>query len=419
MLEYILLLIFLAGFATIILEEILRMNKAKSALFFGTLCWVLLFVVASIHGHAHEMEEQFDENVLEIAMLWLFLISAMTFVAYLDKKGIIENTVYKYLPQKISHKKLLLIMGLFTFLFSSVADNLTATLVALTILLALKIETEKVLRYAVVIVFAANAGGVALITGDVTTLMIFLGGKVAMSHLLWLFIPALISLTLIYFFISRSLTGSIEIIKKKDMRIHSIDIAIGAVFFLTIISILLGHLLFHIPPVLIFLFGLSIMFLTSWIHKMKNNEDLRILDYIKSAEFDALFFFLGVLLLVGSLKEVGILDKISYLYDYMPAYVANYFIGLASAVVDNIPLTAIMLKSNLPLSEASWLSLTYAVGVGGSLFSIGSAAGVVAMSKIKELSFTRYLRFSFVILIAYTFGYICAHFLSLFVTGSL
>ncbi len=412
-LEIFLTMIFFIAFGLIILEETLKMNKAKSTLFFGTFVWIVLFLFAGFLGLEH-LEHDFEENILEIAILWLFLISAMTFVAYMDKKGFIEKVVYNSLPKKISEKKLMFAIGVFTFIFSSIADNLTATLVSITILLTLKIQGKKLIKYAVLVVFAANAGGVALITGDVTTLMIFLEGKVEMANLLWLFIPSFVSFLVIYFLISRGM-NKILVIKKRKNVINTIDIKIAITFLLTIIMIILGHVFYHIPPVLMFLFGLSVMFLIGWHHKRRNNEDLKILDYIRVVEFEALFFFLGVLLLVGMLKEIGILQKVTFLYDFMPISVANYLIGILSSVVDNIPLTAAMLKAGIDMSQSGWIALTYAVGVGGSLLSIGSAAGVVAMCKIKELTFAVYLKYSLYIFIAYTIGYIGAFYIGLIV----
>lgn len=412
MIEILLLIIFLIGFLTIALEETLKMNKAKSALFFGTLGWIILFL--SNHGSGEVISHAFDENLLEIASLWLFLICAMTFVAYMDKRGIIENTVYQFLPEKISEKKLMLVMGIFTFFFSAVADNLTATLISLTIILALKIEKEKLLKYAVLIIFAANAGGVALITGDVTTLMIFLAGKVTMTNLIWLMIPSFVAMMSLYLMLMRGVKGEVKIIK-EDKKVDRVDYIIGGIFFATIVCIILGHVVYHIPPVLLFLFGLSVMFMIGWIHIHHKKKDLKLLEYIREAEFDALFFFLGVLLLVGMLKEAGILAKLTILYDIIPTHMANYFIGILSSVVDNIPLTAAMLKADLAIDAASWLSLTYAVGVGGSLLVIGSAAGVVAMSKISGLTFTKYLKYTLPVFVAYTIGFIGTYFMSIWI----
>jgi Na+/H+ antiporter NhaD/arsenite permease-like protein len=410
-LEIILTILFLIAFILIAFEEGLKMNKAKSTLFLGTFVWIILFLFAPSFGGAHFIEEAFEETILEIAILWLFLIAAMTFVAYMDRQGFIENIVYKYLPDKITEKKLLLFIGIFTFFFSSLADNLTATLVAITILIALNIEPKKLITYCVFVIFAANAGGVAMITGDVTTLMIFNAGKVEIVPLLSLFLPSFLALMVLYLLISRSVTGVMNI-EKKNRKISKHDLIIGAIFISTIISVIAGHVLFHIPAMLTFLFGMSVMLMYGWIVIMKQKRDeLELLEYIRAIEFDALFFFLGVLMLVGMLSAIGILGKAAILYDVIPVYFANYIIGILSSVVDNIPLTAAMLKAGIVMVPGDWLAMTYAVGVGGSLLVIGSAAGVVAMSKIKALTFGVYLKSFGYIFIAYSVGYVAAYFM--------
>jgi len=409
-LEIILTILFLFAFVLIAFEEGLKMNKAKSTLFLGTFVWIVLFLFASKFGGAHFIEEAFHETVLEIAILWLFLIAAMTFVAYMDRQGFIENLVYKYLPEKISEKKLLFIIGVFTFFFSSLADNLTATLVALTILLALKIDSKKLMTYCVFVIFAANAGGVAMITGDVTTLMIFNAGMVKILPLLALFVPSFLSLMVLYFLLAQKISGTMEIVS-NDNKVTNHDLIIGAIFILTIISVIAGHVLFHIPAMLTFLFGMSVMLLYGWVVIVKTkNDELELLEYIRAIEFDALFFFLGVLLLVGMLSTIGVLGKAAVLYDIIPVSIANYIMGMLSSVVDNIPLTAAILKGGITMVPGDWLAMTYAVGVGGSLLVIGSAAGVVAMSKIKSLTFGTYLKFFGYIFVSYTIGYIAAYF---------
>ncbi len=410
MIEIVLTAIFILAFILIAFEEACKINKAKSTLFLGTLVWIILFIAGSTNPETlHEVEHAFEESILEIAILWLFLIAAMTFVAYMDKQGFIENIVYRYLPKKISLKKLLFIIGTFTFFFSSLADNLTATLVSLTIILALNIKKEYILTFATLIVFSANAGGVAMITGDVTTLMIFNAGKVDIIPLLFLFIPSFISFLVLFAILQRYVKGNLEI-PKQNSEFSKIDIIIGAIFLFTILGVILGHVFFHIPATLSFLFGLSVMLLVGWVVIVKKKKDeLELLEYIRAVEFDALFFFLGVLLLVGMLSHIGVLNSVTALYEIIPVSVTNYLVGMLSSVVDNIPLTAAMLKAGLSMSPANWLALTYAVGVGGSLLVIGSAAGVVAMSKIKDLTFLNYMKFFFAIFIAYSIGYVGAY----------
>ena len=179
---------------------------------------------------------------------------------------------------------------------------------------------------------------------------------------------------------------------------------IGALFLLTILATISANALFSMPPVLMFLFGLSIMFLVSRF--MSDDSDLDpILEYIRVIEFETLLFFLGILLLVGMLMEIDILQSLVAIYDVMQPLAANYLMGVFSAIIDNVPLTAALLKAGIEMSPGEWMGLTYAVGVGGSLLVIGSAAGIVAMSKIPGLTFATYARYRGHLFLAYTLGY--------------
>ncbi len=389
------------GFLSIIIEDFTKIDKAKSTLFFGTLVWVLYFIVPPNGFDTPQLMHSLNENLLEIATLWLFLMAAMTFVAYVSHKGVIDGIVNRVMPTQMSERRLMLITGLFAFFFSSMADNITATLVCITVLVSLNLSTEKLLRYIVLVVFAVNSGGAALITGDVTTLMIFLAGKVKIVDLFLLSLPALAAVLFLAFMLSRSLQGQV-ILVKREIEVATGDQIIAGLFLATIIGTIGANMAFAIPPVLSFLFGLSVMFIA--VHFL--NKDEPVLEYIRKIEFDTLLFFLGVLLLVGMLKELHVLEHFPTLYEKLPVVVANYTVGLFSALIDNVPLTAALLKSGIEMTEGQWLTLTYSAGVGGSLLAIGSAAGVVAMSKIPALSFIAYLRYSAYLLLAYTLGFL-------------
>lgn len=403
-------LIALAGLAllSIVLEEVIHVNKAKSTLFLGAFAWILVFLFPEAGTTPEELRHKLDENILEIAGLWLFLMAAMTFVAFLNHQGLIETLIYKLLPRRISERKLIFLVAIFAFVFSSLCDNITATLVSVALVLSLRLDRRKTLRFTVMVVFAVNSGGVALITGDVTTLMIFLAGKVNIQDLLLLSAPAFVSVLVLAAMLSRPLTGTTEIIPTPRRDDH-VGKVIAAVFLATIIGTIVLNVVAGIPPVLTFLFGLSLMFL---IGRFLYAEDKRenLLDYIRKIEFDTLMFFLGILLLVGMLKEIGVLDSLVRIYEVMPPVAANFVMGLFSAVVDNVPLTAALLKSNIDMSHAEWLSLTYAVGVGGSMLVIGSAAGIVAMSKVEILTFGTYGRYVVFLAIAFLIGYAGSYF---------
>ncbi len=201
------------------------------------------------------------------------------------------------------------------------------------------------------------------------------------------------------------------VVRKHRTDVRGVDLAIACTFLCTILSTIVLNVLVAIPPVLTFLFGLSIMFLIARFFHDDTEEP--ILEYIRVIEFETLLFFLGILLLVGMLKEIHVLDSLVALYGTLPASVANYLMGVLSATIDNVPLTAALLKAGIDMSAPAWMGLTYAVGVGGSLLSIGSAAGIVAMSKIPGLTFGSYLRFSPYLLLAYSLGYVAVYYLGI------
>jgi Na+/H+ antiporter NhaD/arsenite permease-like protein len=301
-LPYVLVSLALVGLLAVVLEEVIHVNKAQVVLFLGALSWVLLFMFTPDAAHHERVQAGLEENIAEIASLWLFLLAAMTFVAYLNKKGLIESVIYKLLPRQISERKLLLLAALFAFAFSSLADNITATLISVALILSLRLPAKKTLRFATVMVFSVNSGGVAMITGDVTTLMIFLAGKVSITNLLLLSAPALLAVLVLAALLARPL-NAVATIDRQPTDVQRVDVVIAVVFLLTILSTILCNVVFDIPPVLSFLTGLSVMFLVARAFG-EDTENHPILNYIRQIEFDTLLFFLGILLLVGSLKEI-------------------------------------------------------------------------------------------------------------------
>ena len=415
MLLYVLYAFLLLSLFCILFEDFTHLSKSKAVLFFGTLSWLLIFMNPDQFGGFDEIKDKFMEDVLDISNLWLFLVSTMTFVAYLNKQGFIDALIHKILPEKISERTLLLVIGLFAFAFSSIADNVTATLVSLSIVMALKLPAEQLIRFAVVIVFAVNSGGVAMITGDVTTLMIFLAGKLNVAQLMLLSMPAAAGVAILALLLSRGMHEELHIVP-SDQKITRFDALIATVFFLTICNVIFGSLYFNIPPMLMFLFGMSVMFILGWIGQ-EHDHAHDILQYIREVEFETLLFFLGVLLIVGMMKQLGLLADITKVTVLLPTMASNYLIGVASAFIDNVPMTQAMLKAGLHLSAANWMGLTYSIGVGGSLLVIGSAAGIVALNRCGPLSFMSYLKYLWAVLIAYTAGFLLATALGNFVYG--
>ncbi|GMG86774.1 sodium:proton antiporter NhaD [Biformimicrobium ophioploci] len=404
MLEYFLIGISILALLCIVFEEVIHLNKAKSTLFLGCIAWLTLYIHAAGDTKAQQaINHSLDENLLEIATLWLFLMATMTFVAYLNAKGMIQAAVQKIFPTHLSIRRLMILVALFAMLLSAICDNVTATLVSLGLIQAYDLDRKTRIQMAALVVFAVNSGGVALITGDVTTLMIFLKGHVTMPQLITLVAPAAAAVVFLALVFSIGQKGQVKS-EVVERQFDTVDILIAAAFFATIISTMLFNILFAVPPVLTFLTGLSVMFLIGRTAKT-DAQQTKILEYIRQVEFDTLLFFLGILLLVGMLKEIGVLDQLAHLYAQYDPKISNYVAGSASALLDNVPLTAALLKAQPALSTSEWLGLTYAVGVGGSLLAIGSAAGIIVMSKLKEVTFAGYLRHTPALAAAYTLGY--------------
>lgn len=388
---------------SIALEEVLHFNKAKSTLFLGCVAWVSLFVHASRQGTSEHIQHVLNENLLDIASLWLFLMATMTFVAYLNARGMVSELVQRIMPGELTFRQLTILLGIFAMLLSMVCDNITATLVGIGVVQAFKLEPKERIRLCVVLVFAVNSGGVILITGDVTTLMIFSDGRVTMGQLLKLALPAVAGVGLLILLMSFGASRRITA-ENKVHTIEWLDVVIGTIFISTIAATMIFNLLYDIPPVLTFLFGLSIMLMVGGlVHTY--NQQIHLLEYIRQIQFDTLLFFLGILLLVGALKEVGVLVALTELYLRVDPNYSSYLMGLISSILDNVPLTAALLKAEPQLSSSQWLSLAYSVGIGGSLLVIGSAAGIVAMSKVKELTFMQYARYLPHILASFSLGY--------------
>lgn len=403
MVEYLLISFAILALLSIVFEEITHINKAKTTLFFGCISWIALFINAQPGEHSL-LNHQLEENLLEIAVLWLFLMSTMTFVAYLNAKGVIQTAVQKLFPAKLSKRRLMLLVALFSLVLSAICDNVTATLVTLTLLQSFDLDKKTKLKMAVLTIFAVNSGGVSLITGDVTTLMIFLDGHVKISELLILLVPAIASVFFLTIILSVGTKGQAAI-EPCEQSYERVDIIIAGIFFSTILLTMLLNIFFKIPPVLTFMSGLSIMFLVGRTYRT-DNEETQILDYVRKIEYDTLLFFLGILLIVGMLKEIGVLELITEIYSKFDPNVSSFLAGIGSALLDNVPLTAALLKAEPTLTTPQWLGLTYAVGVGGSLLVIGSAAGIIAMSKMKEITFLSYSKYIPALFLAYTFGYV-------------
>src|SRR5690606_35926372 len=281
----------------VVFEEVIHINKAKTTLFFGCLSWLLMFMFAGSEANEDKVLHMLDENLLEIATLWLFLMATMTFVAYLNAKGIIQNLVQRVCPAQMSKRSLMLLVAAFGMLLSMICDNVTATLVTLGLVQGFNLDNRTRIKLAVLVVFAVNSGGVALITGDVTTLMIFMAGHVTMLQLFILVVPAMTGVLALSMMLFPGIEGAVTTDRVRR-GLRPLDLAILVIFFGTIFCTMIFNFLFSVPPVLTFLLGLSLMFLVGQYFN-GDREEIKILEYIRQVEYETLLFFLGILLLVG------------------------------------------------------------------------------------------------------------------------
>ena len=393
-----LLLIFLCGYVFIALEHIIKVNKSWVALFTGSLMWMIVAFGKS----PQSMNLAMTEASAEIFELIFFLIGAMTIVEMLGHFRFFTWVEAKLLQLHISNKKLFWILGLITFVASALLDNLTSTLVMISIGRYLYIRKENFNTFVISVVIAANAGGAMSPVGDVTTIMMWLAGKFTAWQVLFHgFIPSLIA----WIIPQAILTSSIVYEKREGREVKNIlplqwgIIIMGlSTFGLAVIVNIL-----HLPPFLGIIFGLGIVAIVIDLKlksgKLKKKAN-RVVNIIKTIDMATVNFFVGILLAVNALAYHGILNHIAdFVFGADPTSNINSIIsghiwlGLFSSVIDNVPLTAAVIKM-LPegIHFSYWVLLAITAGTGGSILIIGSAAGVAAMGQVKDLTFMDYIK---------------------------
>jgi len=404
--------IFVLGYAAIALEHPLKVDKAAAALFTAVACWVLFITGSStiLHVTVEEARHMVEGNLLhhlgEIGGILFFLLGAMTIVELIDAhQGFALITDKIKTTQKSS---LLIFLSILAFFMSAALDNLTTSIVMATLLRKLIADKEDLWLFAGVIIIAANAGGAWSPIGDVTTIMLWIGGQVTAGNIvLQLLLPSLVCLLVPLFIATRRLKGEIvspaqgssEVEENKIPRQEQklvLYVGVGALLFVPIFKSLT-----HLPPFLGILFGLSILWgLTDLLHRNKApqfREALSIGKIIERVDTPSILFFLGILLAVGALQSAGHLGQIAAFLDNRVGdiWIINLVIGLLSAVVDNVPLVAGAMGmyelGTYPQDHLFWELLAYCAGTGGSVLIIGSAAGVAIMGILK-IDFIWYLR---------------------------
>ena len=404
------LIVFIIAYAVVMAEEFSHLRKSKPVIISAALIWgIIAFHFSSNKEIAHEIEYALEHNILEFAELFLFLLVAMTYINALEERQVFNVVRYQLTSRGFSFRQLFIFTGIITFFLSPIADNLTTALVMCSVLLACGKGNTKFLSIGCInIVVAANAGGAYSPFGDITTLMVWQAGIVDFFTFFQIFIPSVVNYVIpaviMYFFIPK---------EKPAISTEKIYIKRGGKFIiflglLTIFSAVNFHNFLHLPPMLGMMFGLGLLGLFSYYLKITHNpenEDQKF-DFfrkISKAEWDTLLFFFGVILSVGGLGFIGYLTLVSeFLYDGLGPTIANAIVGILSAIVDNIPVMFAVITMRPEMSIDQWLLVTLTTGVGGSLLSIGSAAGVALMGQARGYyTFFGHLKWTPVIFLGY------------------
>lgn len=406
---WLLLAIFIVGYYFIATEEKYHLDKAKPALFIGTFMFVLLGgYYGAIGANFEPFEHAVNHLILEIAEIFFFLFVAMTFIEALVERGVFNALKQKLIAKGYSYRELFWITGTLAFFISPVADNLTTALILSTVLLAIEDKNKAFLvPSAINIVVAANAGGAWSPFGDITTLMVWSAHKGAFIDFLYLFPAAFLGWLLTSYLLSRYVPDLDPNMDGNEQEAARIEILKGGkmiIFFgvLTIMLAVLGKQLLHLPPMWGMLFGLSLLQLYMYSLKKRHNIDVSIFKAMEKIENNTLLFFFGILAAVGALHFSGFLSYAAKLYElFSPTYV-NIGVGFLSAVVDNVPVMSAVLKANPSIDHAQWMLVTLTAGIGGSLISFGSAAGVGVMGKMQGIyTFSSHLKLGWTVLVGY------------------
>lgn len=408
-------IIFIVGYLAIAFEHPIKINKTASALLVGTICWT---VYAMSGTESHAIQESLSHHLAAIAEILFFLLGAMTIVELID-----AHQGFKIITDQISSKKsvtLLWTIGLLAFFLSAVLDNLTTAIVMVSLLRKIISDADQRKFFAGIVIIAANAGGAWSPIGDVTTTMLWIGGQITPLHIMQsLFIPSLVSLIIPLLYLSYTMRGQII----DNQPVEEIDFVEtttkerNTMFFVglgTLLFVPIFKTVTHLPPYMGMMLGLGIVWVVGEIlHSKKDEEDRQPFTAshaLSKIDSSSILFFLGILLAIGCLESTGLLQGLAV---NMNDAIGNQdliilLIGLASAVVDNVPLVAATMGmydlNSFPNDHRIWEFLAYCAGTGGSILIIGSAAGVAVMG-MEKIDFLWYLkRISLLALLGYFAG---------------
>ena len=386
-----LVVVFVVAYASIALEHPLRVNKSASALIAAGLLWT---VYAVMSGDPHKIAENLNESVAATAQIVFFLMGAMTIVEVVDAHNGFYVITSRIKTRKIT--SLLWLVGFVSFFLSSILDNLTTTIVMISLMKKLLESHKDRLFFAGIIVIAANAGGAWTPIGDVTTTMLWIGGQITTLNIMQgVFLPSLACLVVPLTLMSFVLRGQEVVAPQNNGNGKKIQTTVFEQNFMfcmgisTLVAVPIFKSVTHLPPFLGILFGLGILWLVGEIlHRNKLDEykeHLTLVAALKRIDMSCIIFFVGILLAVATLEHSEILASLAQWLNQTVGRmdVIVTLIGLASAVVDNVPLVAASMgmysMQTYPTDSFLWEFMAYCAGTGGSILIIGSAAGVAAM----------------------------------------
>ena len=424
MVTTLMIIVFVLGYAAIALEHPLKVDKAASALIIGGLGWGLLAFSGIDH---HTLTHEIQHHIVDIAEILFFLLGAMTIVELID-----VHQGFAIITEKIkttNKVKLIWILSIITFFFSAVLDNLTTSIVMAALLTKLIKGKDDLWMFAGIIILSANAGGAWSPIGDVTTIMLWIGGQVSASNIIVsIIIPSIVCAVVPLIYLTFKLQGNIERPEKniinESTQSYVSSFERNLIFYLGVCGLLFVPIfktITHLPPYVGMILSLGLLWLvTEIIHRNKNQKQkskLSVISVLKKVDTPTIFFFLGILLAVASLQSAGQLDIVAKYLDQTfngqtpeGIYVINIIIGLLSSIVDNVPLVAGAMGMYTDLTGLYardglfWEFLAYCAGTGGSVLIIGSAAGVAVMGILK-IDFIWYLKkISFLALMGYLAG---------------
>ncbi|MDD2950188.1 MAG: sodium:proton antiporter NhaD, partial [Sulfuricurvum sp.] len=407
---WMLLAIFIAGYYFIAMEDKYHIDKAKPALFIGTFMYILIGGFYAFYGLDFiPFKNEITHLVYEIAEIFFFLYVAMTFVEALIERGVFNALKGKLIAKGYSYRELFWITGILAFFISPIADNLTTALILSTVLITIEKQNKAFLvPSAINVVVASNAGGAWSPFGDITTLMAWTAQKGEFVDFLYLFPAAFLGWLVTAYLLVRYVPNEDPNKEGDSKTAESIEILKGGkvIIFIGIATIAISVLckqVMQLPPMWGMLFGLSVLQLYMYTLKRRHKQDVNIFKSISRIENNTLLFFFGILAAVGALYFAGFLGYVTTLYDRVnPTYV-NIGVGFVSAVIDNVPVMSAVLKANPQLDYTQWMLLTLTAGVGGSLISFGSAAGVGVMGRMHGIyTFASHMKLAWTVLIGYT-----------------